>query len=505
MEKYLVSPMTEVPFMYDDDKYEESGAGAIRVIDFADEQAFIHENMKLKTPHPPIQLFKENPLEYIMEFMFLPRPDRLAERNWEFYCLHWQPVTFHMLEICTEYISQKNVDLMNENAELERAVKGLGPRRTTVLTPHVYDAQTIERTRKPPKQGDRPWDRDDHIYCICEGVKLFPKNLAKNKRYKQQLNLPIPGVDYEVIRGKVYNELDYLRNRPVPPKVVKKTAAPAAKVGGVRRKPARTKKTDRNGAVPDDNDADLNNSLHALASSSRAPVVKKQLGNIATATATSGAGTGGSQKKRTTPKRPMKERFSDDEYVPGNGHAASPKKKTKPNNKKKGAAAKQTSPASAAATAGSSPRSARTTTTTTTSMPARRGRTMTRAAVQRAAATKESKPPAKGYDITVKDEDDVTTSSITIPRTLGSPFQYRDPATFPPDSDSDWDVRRRRVGDGDDDDGDDFNTLFDDECAEEMPSFLFERGYESDGSDKTLTQKGYSAAVELLNSLEALE
>lgn len=381
--EYIVSPMTETPYVYDDDtyfeKYKNTNVEVVQEADIVDETSFIHENMKLNTPHPPLSLFKKDPLEYLMEFMFMPRPQRLRECDWEFWCLHWQPVTFHMLEICTEYCSQKNVDLMNENAELERELKRLGPRRTAVLTTEVYEAQTIERTRNPPKEGEEPWTREDHMWCICEGTKMFPKNLAKNQRFKERLGLPVPGEDYEVIRGVVRNELATLQNmpdRPIAPaaeaKTKKKKPAPASKVGGVRRKAAKKpKKRD----APDEDEEEEDEIPTATY---RSPFVVKATPATTTATAPAAA-TASASHKRNTSKRIVKEDPSDEEYVP------SPKKKSKStNNKKKG----QQKPAAAEADAD------------TPTTPAR-GR---KKGGFPATAAAESKLP-KGSGVTVKGED----------------------------------------------------------------------------------------------------
>ncbi|KAL0263291.1 hypothetical protein SLS55_002271 [Diplodia seriata] len=447
MDKYVISPMTEVPFMYEDDKlfekYEGTDVEVIRDVDFADEQAFSHENMELETPHPPLSLLNENPLEYIMEFMFLQRPARLRDCDWEFWCLHWQPITFRILEICTEYCSQKNVDLMNENAELERAYKNLGPRRTTVLTREVYEAQTIERTRNPRKKGEKPWNRDDHIWCICEGVKSFPKNLAKNQRFKRLLGLPVPGRDYEVVRGVVRNELDKLHNMPAPaPSVVKKKKAPVAatKVGGVRRKAARTK-TRTAPASDDEDDDDYNDRIATLASSHRSPFLKASGGPAVVAS--SSGGPRNNKRSANTSKRAIKERPSEDEFVLSH---ASPKKKAKAANRKKKSQAVQDGQSSRI----------------------------------RLTAAEESKLP-KGKAVTVKDENDV------VHTILGSPIHFQDPATFAPDSDDD-DIPMRL----DQDDNfpmrlDEDVEMFDDAAMLNLAVDRMEYRYgcESDGSDKT--------------------
>ncbi|KAL1636442.1 hypothetical protein SLS58_009795 [Diplodia intermedia] len=477
MDKYVVSPMTEVPFMYEDDKlfeeYEGTDVEVICEADFADEQAFSHENMKLDTPHPPLSLLNEDPLEYVKEFMFLTRPARLRECDWEFWCLHWQPITFRILEICTEYCSQRNVDLMNENAELERAHKNLGPRRTTVLTREVYEAQTIERTRNPPK-GEKPWDRDDHIWCICEGVKLFPKNLAKNQRFKRLLGLPVPGRDYEVVRGVVRNELDKLHNMPAPaPSVVKKKKAPAAatKVGGVRRKAARTK-TRTAPASDDEDDADYNDKVATLASSHRSPFVKASGGPAIVASSSGGARNNNNNKRSAnTSKRAIKERPSEDEFVLSH---ASPKKKAKAANRKKSQVV-QDDPFKFAVGNKDPVRSAA---ATAASTPARGGG---RTRPTRFTAAEESKLP-KGHAVTVKGEDDV------VRTVLGSPIHFQDPATFAPDSDDDFPMRP-------DEDG---VEVFEDVEMLNLAVARFEHrsDHESDGSDKTITGDSYKRNVD---------
>ncbi|KAK0654637.1 hypothetical protein DIS24_g5118 [Lasiodiplodia hormozganensis] len=463
--EYIVSPMTETPYVYDDDtyieKYKNTNVEVVQEADIVDETSFIHENMKLNTPHPPLSLFKKDPLEYIMEFMFLPRPQRLRECDWEFWCLHWQPVTFHMLEICTEYCSQKNVDLMNENAELERELKRLGPRRTAVLTTEVYEAQTIERTRNPPKEGEQPWNREDHIWCICEGTKMFPKNLAKNQRFKERLGLPVPGEDYEVIRGVVRNELETLQNMPdrpiAPPAEVKKKKtkpAPASKVGGVRRKAAK-KPNKRNAPEVDEEEGD-----EIPAATYRSPFVVKATPATATATAPAAA-TASAGHKRNTSKRTVQENPSDEEYVP------SPKRKPKStNNKKKG----QQKPAAADADAD---------TPTTTPVRGRKksGFQATAAAESKMSAASESKLP-KGSGITVKGEDNVI-------RRLGSPIHFKDPATFAPYSDDDWFMAS--------DTDVSLSWLFEDEIREELEA------YDSDDSQKTVTPYNYCSPANNCN------
>ncbi|EKG21584.1 hypothetical protein MPH_01092 [Macrophomina phaseolina MS6] len=153
-------------------------------------------------PLPPMELFNREPEDFIMEFMFLPRPSRMREIDLEFYCLHWKPLTREILERCCEYLSEKLVALMNENAALERNVKGLGARRTSVLTDQPYGVITVELMR------DESWDHDDIVWCICEGMKKFPRELSRNQRFKARLSLPVPGKDYDIIRGVVQDEIN---------------------------------------------------------------------------------------------------------------------------------------------------------------------------------------------------------------------------------------------------------------------------------------------------------
>lgn len=167
--------------------------------DFVEE---IVEFNRPKMPLPPTELFHHDPEAFIMEFMFLPRPGRMREADLDFSCLHWKPITREILVKCCGYISIKLTMLMNEDAELERDVKGMGARRTAVLSKNPYDAITAELIRK------EKWSREDVIYCICEGMKRFPRELSRNQRFKARLNLPVPGKDYDVVLGVVRDEVN---------------------------------------------------------------------------------------------------------------------------------------------------------------------------------------------------------------------------------------------------------------------------------------------------------
>ncbi|GME48915.1 hypothetical protein GTA08_BOTSDO00948 [Neofusicoccum parvum] len=262
MSNYTISPGMAGGYgpglpAYDDNSSSSSSDGSASAFEpeeAALEAAKEEEEAGAQMPLPPMTLLHSNPEQFVMEFMFLPRPVRMREADLEFYALSWEPITKRQLMRCCEYLSRRLSELMNENVELERRVKNLGPRKTTVLTEDPYEVVTVEIMR------NEGWNRDDVVWCICEGMKKYPKELTRNQRFKTRLGLPVPGEDYEIVGGKVTthaipqpaedNEDDPVEaNTPKAPTKPSRPA-PATKVGGVRRKTNKKRNTASSSTAP---------------------------------------------------------------------------------------------------------------------------------------------------------------------------------------------------------------------------------------------------------------
>lgn len=196
-----------------------------------------NHNKRPKMPLPPVELLHSNPSAFLFQFMFLPRPVRTPDHQLEFWALFWEPITDAMRMHGCEFLSIRLVAVMNENAELERRVKKTGSRRTKVLTDDVYSPITIKLMTR------EQWDNEDVIWCICEGMKKYPKEVNKNKRFRERLGMSIPERD---------DLGDASRHADIVAEAEKKKAAieAAADKKATAKKPAAEKKSGAKKAAP---------------------------------------------------------------------------------------------------------------------------------------------------------------------------------------------------------------------------------------------------------------
>ncbi|KAK8237133.1 hypothetical protein IWZ00DRAFT_88901 [Phyllosticta capitalensis] len=135
-----------------------------------------------RMPLPPAELLQTDPLKYLKTYLVLIRPQRMRESEMDYAILESNPlITVSHLKQAIAWISAKLIAIMNENAELERQVKHLGPRRTKVLGADVYQPITMFKMAK------EEWRGTDFAFCLKEATKRLPKEEIKNTRFLARL------------------------------------------------------------------------------------------------------------------------------------------------------------------------------------------------------------------------------------------------------------------------------------------------------------------------------
>ncbi|KAK7555746.1 hypothetical protein JOL62DRAFT_244263 [Phyllosticta paracitricarpa] len=151
--------------------------------------ACIYSATHPRMPKPPNELLQADPLKYLKTFLVLLRPSRLREPEQDYSPIESDLISTEDRKQAIAWVSRKLINIMNDNAELERQVKNQGPRRTKVLGSEVYQSVTLRKMR------EEEWHGSDFLFCLTEAMKRLPKEEIKNTRFMLRLGRsPLNGV-----------------------------------------------------------------------------------------------------------------------------------------------------------------------------------------------------------------------------------------------------------------------------------------------------------------------